>query len=123
MERITVTFYDDINERIKKRAERHGNQPIAQAIREMVEMCLKIEEAAENSDGKNKEGDELSKLISELKNLLKINMNWSLETRFLARFLTDNQPNVDSNLKLEALKAYKEKAQDYVKGLTGEVVD
>jgi predicted CopG family antitoxin len=123
MERSTVTFYDEISEKIKRRAEKNGNQSFSQAIRELVELALKVEEAAEKSVDGTKEIDGLAKALSELKRLSEINMSWSLETRFLSRFLVDNQPNIDSEKKLEALKTYKEKAQQHVKGLIGETED
>lgn len=122
MERITVTFYDEIHEKIKERTKIKGISSIAQCVRELVELALKFEEISEKSEGKNNESDLLS-LLSELKNLLKNNLSWSLETRFLSRFLIENHPHIDKDKQAEVLQKFKERAQDLVNGLLQEIKD
>lgn len=122
MERITVSFYDEINEKIKERARKKGISSMAQCIRELVELALKFEEMAEKSEETLQENDLLS-ILSEIKNLLKNNLNWSLETRFLSRFLIETHPNVSKEKQVEVLQKYKERAQEFVNGLLQEVPD
>lgn len=122
MERITVTFYEEIYEKIKNRANKKGNISIAQCVRELVELALKFEEMAEKSDTNPKENDLVS-MLSEIKNLLKNDLNWSLETRFLLRFLIEIQPNLSREKQAEVLLKYKEHAQSFVSGLLQEVND
>ena len=122
MDRYTITFYEEISEKIKERAQRKGISSIAQCIRELVELALKFEEMTEKSEGSLQENDLVS-LLSEIKNLLKNNLNWSLETRFLSRFLIENNPNVTKEKQTEVLQKFKERAQDLVNGMLQELPD
>ncbi|MHB1949659.1 MAG: hypothetical protein ACYCQI_16290 [Gammaproteobacteria bacterium] len=122
MDRYTITFYDETSEKIKERAQKKGISSIAQCIRELVELALKFEEMTEKSEGSLQEND-LVTLLSEIKNLLKNNLNWSLETRFLSRFLIENNPNVTKEKQTEVLQKFKERAQDLVNGMLQEVTD
>lgn len=122
MKRTTITFYDETYQKIENRVQKRGLQSIAQCIREMVDLSFKIEEAAENANGKDDKFD-LSEVLLELKNLLKNNLNWSLETRLLTRFLVESQPEGSKEKKIEILEKYKESASNYVKGLVGDDED
>ena len=122
MDRYTITFYEETSEKIKGRAQKKGISSIAQCIRELVELALKFEEMAEKSEGSLQEND-LVALLSEIKNLLKNNLNWSLETRFLSRFLIENNPNVTKEKQTEVLQKFKERAQDLVNGMLQELPD
>lgn len=116
MERTTITFYDETYQQLKIRAQKNGNQSIAHCVRELVELGLKIEKAAsESEDSPAKNGFE--NMLFELKTLLKSNLSWSLETRLLSRFLIENQPNIGKEKQAEVLEKYKESAQNYVNGL------
>ncbi len=121
-QRITITFYEETCEKIKERTQIKGLASIAQCIRELVDLALKFEEITEKSNDKNNENDLLS-LLAELKNLLKNNLNWSLETRFLSRFLIENHPNVTKEKQVEVLQKYKDRAHDLVNGLLQEIKD
>ena len=56
MEQITVKFEDAIFEKIKIRMEKNGCKTLSQCARELVELALRIEEAAAKQgagDGEN----------------------------------------------------------------------
>lgn len=122
MDRYTITFYEETSEKIKERAQKKGISSIAQCIRELVELALKFEEMTEKSEGNLQENDLIS-LLSEIRNLLKNNLNWSLETRFLSRFLIENNPNITKEKQTEVLQKFKERAQDLVNGMLQELPD
>jgi len=114
MERITISFYDDVYDKLKIRAEKH-HHPIAQTTRELVDLGLKIEEAAASSD-KHINGDDILNTLVELKMMLKTNLLWALETRLLSRFLTEHHADTLPEKRIEILSLYKQKAQEYVDG-------
>ncbi len=119
MKRTTITFYDEAYQKLEERVQKKGLQSVAQCVREMVDLVFKIEEAASKSSEKEDEID-LLQVVLELKNLLKNNLNWSLETRLLTRFLVESQPDGTKDKKVEILERYKESASNYVKGLLGD---
>lgn len=116
MIRTTITFKDEVYKKIEDRTQQKGMQSIAHCIRNMVDICFKIEEAASRSD-ENESDSDLLQAVLELKNLLKSNLNWSLETRFLTRFLVENQPTGSKEKKVEILEKYKESANCHVNEL------
>lgn len=71
MKRTTVTFYDEIYQKLENRAQENKTQSVAQCVRELVDLGIKIEEAASKSNGKDDKPD-LLQAILEIKNLLKI---------------------------------------------------
>jgi|SRR5579872_5806562 len=119
MERTTVTFYDEVYQKLKNRSKKNGQIPVAQSIRELVDIGFRVEEAAEKSDS-NDGGNDLLEAISDIKNLLKNNLNWSLETRLLQRFLIENHSSLDKSDSIEALIKYKDIAVKHVDALTNE---
>ncbi len=119
MERITITFCDETYQKIKEHARKNANQPIAQSIRSLVELALKVESAASESSLQSQENDITSSLLA-IKILLKNNLDWSLETRLLSRFFVENHPQVAKERQVEILEKYKESAQNYVKTLMEE---
>lgn len=122
MRRISVSFYDEIYEKMEKRSSKKNLASVAQSIRELVDLGLKVEEAATDSSEDNEENS-LSALLSEIKNLLKNNLIWSLETRLLSRFLVENTSEVESAKAIEVLGKYKEKAQNMINGMLHELED
>jgi len=116
MIRTTITFQDETYKKIEDRTMQKGMNSIAHCIRNMVDICFKIEEAALKSDEDESDTD-LLQAILELKTLLKSNLNWSLETRFLVRFLVENQPSGSKEKKIEILEKYKESAGLHVNEL------
>lgn len=113
MQRITISFHDENFEKLKIRAEKH-NHPVAQTARELVDLGLKIEDAA--SSDKQTHSNDLTDSLVELKTMMKANLLWVLETRLLSRFLIENHANTVPEKRMEILNLYKQKAQEYVDG-------
>lgn len=112
MKRINVTFYDEIYEKIAARAEKNRSKSIAEQVRELVELGLKIEAVSESQSTESQSLDQ-EHLLSMLKN----NLVWALETRLLARYLVERLPENDKQNHIEILDKYREKASDYVEGM------
>lgn len=119
MERTTVTFDDETYQKLKIRSEKNGKIPIAQSIRELVDIGFRVEEAVEKNGSNDSEND-LLKAIYDIKNLLINNLNWSLETRLLQRFLIENHPSLEKSKLTDVLTKYKEIAVHHVDSLTHE---
>jgi Arc/MetJ-type ribon-helix-helix transcriptional regulator len=122
MKRPTITFSEEQYEKIEKRMQEKSLKSVSECVRELVDLGLRIEEAAAKSTEKEEEIDVLSEIL-ELKNLLKSNLVWSLEARLLTRLLVEIQPNDNRENKInkiEILEQYKNKAQNHVNELIGE---
>lgn len=122
MKRISISFYDEIYEKLEQRMKKLGSPSVAQSVRELVDMALKIESAAKESNVNTYE-DKVIAAINELKKLFKADLNWSLETRLLARFLVDNHESGNGEKRADILEQYKKTATDYVQGLYGEKIE
>lgn len=112
MKRINVTLYDEVYENLEERANKNGSKSISQQIRELVDLGLKVEAAAEKN-GEDARDFDPEKLFEMLKN----NLVWALETRLLARYIVERLPDADKQNHLEVLEKYKEKANHYVEGM------
>ena len=112
MKRINVTFYDETIELLEKRAEENGGESVAHQIRELVDLALKVEEAARKNNG----GDSDLNQIMMLDFLKKI-MVWGLETRLLARHVVGNLSEANDQAHGDILEKYSEKAQSFVEGM------
>src|SRR3990167_7837823 len=111
MRRINVTLYDEIYEKLEARAKKNGSKSISQQIRDLIDLGLKVEAAAQQSGEDDREFTQ-----EKIFGMLKKNMIWALETRLLARYIVDQLPNADKQNSLEILEKYKEKANHYVEG-------
>ncbi len=122
MKRVSISFYDEIYKKLEERMQITGSPSIAQCVRELIDLALKIESAAKESHGKSEENN-LIHAMTELKNLFKNNLNWSLESRLLTRFLVEHHPSGDRENMIDVLNKYKKTANDYVAGLYGEKIE
>lgn len=112
MKRINVSLYDEVYENLEARAQKTGSRSISQQIRELIDLGLKVEAAAQQNDETDlASGHE--KIIGMLKN----NLIWTLEARLLARYIVEQLPDADKQNHLEILEKYKEKANHYVEGM------
>lgn len=112
MKRINVTFYDETYEHLEARAKKNGSKSIAEQIRDLVDLGLKVEAAAQqNGEAERDFGQE------KILEMLTSNLVWSLETRLLTRYLVERLPDADKQNHLEVLEKYKEKASHYVEGM------
>lgn len=121
MIRTTITFYDEIYRKLEERKERKGLSSIAQCIRDLVDLALKIEEAAEQKSNQEDGLSDEMKALRELKNLLKHDLNWSMESRLLSRYLVEQLPNESHTP--DMLNQIKERATAHVQGLLQEDLD
>lgn len=117
MKRINVTLYDEVYETLEARAKKSGSKSISQQIRDLIDLGLKVEAAAQQNSEDDR-GFNQEKMFD----MLKKNMVWSLETRLLARYIVEQLPNADKQSNLEILEQYKEKANHYVEGMLNENV-
>ncbi len=113
MKRPTITFTDEMYEKLEKRMTEKGLKSISECVRELVNLGLRIEESAAKNTEKEDDIDLLSQVL-ELKNLLKNNLIWSLESRLLARLLVETHSADTQENKIAILEQYKNKAQSYV---------
>jgi 3'-phosphoadenosine 5'-phosphosulfate sulfotransferase len=123
MNRITVTFYDEIIEKLELRTKGKGVKSISHCIRELVDLGFKVEEAAEKNSNKTNKVDEIIDSLSEVQKHLKNNLNWSLETRLLTRYMVENLPKNQKDDHLLILAQYKEKAISHVDKLLAETAN
>jgi len=112
MERINISFSEEVYDKLEARRQSMGQKSLAEGVRELVNLGLKIEESAKNNNDTEDEND-----IKLLREMLKNNLIWSMETRLLTRFLVEHSSPSDQEKMVEILDKYKEKATDHVKGL------
>jgi hypothetical protein len=110
MEKITIKIDDSLFEKINDRMAKKGCKTISQCTRELIDLGLKIEEAASLQNDENIEDG----IHPFLLDILKTTMVWSLENRFLLRFLAENNTDTDPHQVSEFMKKSKEKAVNYV---------
>jgi hypothetical protein len=119
MIRISITFYDEVHEKLKDGANKK-NVSLAQHIRELVEIGSRVEESA----AKKQDGDagELNKIdnLNELKSLWKNSLSWGLETRYLIRYLVENMSEKNKDVIADILKKSTDKADSFVSALLHE---
>ncbi len=118
MKRTTITFYDEVYQKLESRVIKKSSQSVAQSVRELVDLGLKVEAAAATAN-EIEEGNDITNALNELKDLLKSNLVWSLESRLLTRFLVENNPAKSQENKVEILETYKETAIQHVNRLVG----
>ncbi len=119
MHRINVTFSNEIFEKVKLASEKKQIS-YGQYVRDLVEIGLKVEEAAAQSNNQNNLKSNEIESLGELKILWKNNLSWLLETRYLIRYLIENSSTENREKQIEILDKAKEKALSFVQGLLHE---
>ena len=119
MKRISIGFYDEVCDQLEQIRNEDGLSTLAQCVREIVDLGIRVRKAAKKSTETMAE-DPVIAAVNELKKLFKSNMNWSLETRLLARFLVENHTSQDGEKRTDILDQYKKSSIDYIQGLYGE---
>jgi hypothetical protein len=122
MKRISIGFYDEVCDQLEQIRKEDGLSTLAQCVREMVDLAIRIRTASKKSTEKMAD-DPVIAAVNELKKLFKSNMNWSLETRLLARFLVENHTSGDGEKRTDILDQYKKSSIDYIQGLYGEKIE
>ena len=117
MKRINVTFYDEIFERLEVRTNEKKCGSLAQSVRELIDLGLRIEEAANSKNEDKNESDGLSFMIDVMKN----NLKWTLETLLISRQMIEQLSDGDNENSDEMLKKCKEQAINHVKKIFSEL--
>lgn len=113
MERTSITFDDEIWYQLQQRAVKNGGQSIAQCVRELVDLGLKVEAHAEESGAK----EPMTAMLDDLKKLAELGLQYSLEARLIGRFLVANVPDCDEEKRAEVLEKYPDRVIQHVKKL------
>jgi hypothetical protein len=122
MTRLSITFYNDIFNQLQEKAvQKHI--PIAHYVRDLVDIGLRVEEAAaQKKYGDNNHKSEVDEL-GDLKKLWENDLSWLLEALYLIRYLIRHLPHSeellpeDKNQTDDIISMAKNKAQSYVNGL------
>lgn len=120
MKRINVTLYDEVLEELENRTKEKKSRSIAQSIRELMDLGMRIEKAAAQDYSLKNETTDTDLILDSLKNM----MRWVLESLLISRqVLIISQPeNRDESEAL--LKKCKEQAINHVNKMfpvTGEM--
>lgn len=119
MKRVNVSFYDETYEKLEAYMNENKSKSIPHCIRELVDLGLRVTEAAQKSNGKEEE-DETLHAINKIQKQLKTNLGWVLETRLLVRYIVENSQSIEDENKSNVLEKYKESAIHYIKGMLDE---
>lgn len=113
MNRINVRFYDEVIEKLKLRTETKMSGSIAQSIRELVDLGLKIESAADQ----NHEGTDAANDLNFIVDMMKNNIRWTLESLLIVRTVIESLYENNTDEVGAILKKCKEQALGHVKKL------
>jgi len=116
MGRMSITFHDDTYHKIQMRAKKNGGQSIAEAVRELIELGLRVEAAA----GEHSPKDIVNEGTDHLKKLLALNLKWSLEARLIGRFLVAHNPALDKEKQAEVLEKYPDRVEEHIRKVMNE---
>ena len=119
MKRVHVSFYDETYNKLETYMNKNKAKSIPHCIRELVDLGLRVTEAAQKSNDKE-EGDETLQAINKIQKQLKTNLGWVLETRLLVRYIVENSQSIEDENKSNVLDKYKESAVHYIKGMFDE---
>lgn len=106
MEQITLKLDDSLLEKMKARMATKECKTLSQCARELIDLALKVEEAAASDKGDSNEIDMME--------LIKNNLIWSLETRFLIRFWLQHSQQIDTEKTSEFMTSAKNRATEAV---------
>jgi len=117
MKRINITLYDETFARLENLLVAENEKSMASLIRKLIDFAVLVKESASKSRDGGEQNDMDSMLV-----LLKKILTWSLETRFLARFMVGEMTTLEHEKRKEILNKYKEKSKDYVRGMLDNTV-
>lgn len=119
MERITVSFYDEIVQKMTERATKK-NISLAQYVRDLVSIGLRVEEMSEQKNSENDGDDSLQRELDALKKLQRKSLDSSYESLYIVRHILINLLEKDPARHTEILDTAKIKSKSFVDGLVGE---
>ncbi len=110
MERITVSLYEEISEKINQRAKAKRLKPAAYT-RQLIELGLRIEEMSEQKNEDQNKEDPIEKALTSLKKLVEKEFLASQESLYLVRYLLANSNEKNSGDNKKMLEQAKLKSQ------------
>ncbi|MHB1949842.1 MAG: hypothetical protein ACYCQI_17225 [Gammaproteobacteria bacterium] len=122
MKRINVTFYDEIYEGLEERTKEKKCDSIAQSIRELVDLGMRVERAATQNTQNENESNDINFIVETMKNI----MRWALESLLISRQLMMNLQGENHDEAESILKKCKEQATNHAKKMfpeTGEIIN
>ena len=119
MRRVTINFPDKAFEQLEKNAEKKGVS-LAHYLRELVKIGRQVEEATQKQPDVLSQGnpEKLSKAVDA--DLWKHNLLWTLEARYLLRYLVDSLNHQPAEKREAVLSTATEKAKTLVEELMAE---
>lgn len=116
MKRPSISLTEEMHQKLENRMEKNRIKSLSECVREMLDLAFRVEEAAEKSMEKEGQVDLISEVLV-LKNLLKNNLIWSLQSKMLSQFLVEMNPATERFNKVTLLEDCKRKATDHVNTL------
>jgi hypothetical protein len=116
MNRISITFYEEVFSKLQKYAD-EKKISIAQFVREMVDIGLRVQEISNKNDQENKKDMVLEKL-DEMQKLIKNNMISGYENLYLTRYSVLNLPEKSEEELDGVIEKAKIKSKAYIEGLS-----
>lgn len=110
MKRINVTFYDEFFAKLETRTNEKQCSSVAQSIRELTELGLKIEGASKENADKKQEEQGLNTMIE----VMKSNLRWTLESLLSIRYLLEQLNENNHEQTKEIIQRCKEQALNHV---------
>ncbi len=116
MKQLCIRLDEKTTNKIQERANEKALSP-SEYIRRLVELGLRIEEMSEKKNEGNDQNIEAFSDLGSSKMLWEKELAWTLEVRFILRFLVDklgfSKTEIDSTLMQES----KTRAEHFVAGL------
>jgi len=119
MQRISIAFYDEIHAKLTERAKQK-NISIAQYVRDLVGIGLRVEAMTEQKDTTNSSDEKLNSEMSAYKKLIRRDLDSSYETLYIVRHILINLLEEDPDKHAEILNTAKVKSRSFVDGLVGD---
>jgi hypothetical protein len=113
MDRITISFQPETYKKLQDNAE-NKKITINQYVRDLVDIGLRVEEAASKNEGdKNSVSDKLD----DIKDFIKKHMTASYENLYLTRYIVTKAAEKEQEENSTALQKSKDKSTSFVGGL------
>lgn len=119
MERISIGFYPEIYTKLEKRADQKKLK-LAQYIRQLVELGLRIEEMSEQKEGDKTDQNPIEKALAFQQKLLQKGFLSSHEALYLVRYMLPHLEEKNSGDHAKMLEAAKVKSQSLLEILIEE---
>jgi hypothetical protein len=109
MEQVTLRIDDMFLEKMKIRTEKNNCKTISQCARELMDLGMRVEEAAAAQDENNVGAD----INPDLMDILKSSLTWLLEVRFLTKYIASHHQKNEQGERVNFIEKANEKATLY----------